>query len=244
MKIKLINPNTTQSMTDSIYNMAVRYADADTEITAVSPLTGPDSIECYVDEYLAVPGVIQEVIKGDKEENADAFIIACFGDPGLAAAREVTEKPVLGICESAITTAKFIAPYFSVVSVLDRSRKVTEDVVKAYGAESFCRSIRTTGLSVLEFGKNPEKGLKALAEQGRRAVEEDGAECILLGCAGFVDFVDRLREELGVPVLDGVMPAVKLAEALVKMNVRTSKANTWKAPEVKEIKGFNGIVDL
>ena len=59
MKIKLINPNTTQSMTDSIYNMAVRYADADTEITAVSPLTGPDSIECYVDEYLAVPGVIQ-----------------------------------------------------------------------------------------------------------------------------------------------------------------------------------------
>ena len=244
MKIKLINPNTTQSMTDSIYNMAVRYADADTEITAVSPLTGPDSIECYVDEYLAVPGVIQEVIKGDKEENADAFIIACFGDPGLAAAREVTEKPVLGICESAITTAKFIAPYFSVVSVLDRSRKVTEDVVKAYGAESFCRSIRTTGLSVLEFGKNPEKGLKALAEQGRRAVEEDGAECILLGCAGFVDFVDRLREELGVPVLDGVMPAVKLAEALVKMNVKNSKANTWKAPEVKEIKGFNGIVDL
>ena len=244
MKIKLINPNTTQSMTDSIYNMAVRYADADTEITAVSPLTGPDSIECYVDEYLAVPGVIQEVIKGDKEENADAFIIACFGDPGLAAAREVTEKPVLGICESAITTAKFIAPYFSVVSVLDRSRKVTEDVVKAYGAESFCRSIRTTGLSVLEFGKNPEKGLKALAEQGRRAVEEDGAECILLGCAGFVDFVDRLRDELGVPVLDGVMPAVKLAEALVKMNVKTSKANTWKAPEVKEIKGFNGIVDL
>ncbi len=244
MKIKLINPNTTQSMTDSIYNMAVRYADADTEITAVSPLTGPDSIECYVDEYLAVPGVIQEVIKGDKEENADAFIIACFGDPGLAAAREVTEKPVLGICESAITTAKFIAPYFSVVSVLDRSRKVTEDVVKAYGAESFCRSIRTTGLSVLEFGKNPEKGLKALAEQGRRAVEEDGAECILLGCAGFVDFVDRLREELRVPVLDGVMPAVKLAEALVKMNVKTSKANTWKAPEVKEIKGFNGIVDL
>ena len=244
MKIQLINPNTTQSMTDSIYNMAVRYADADTEITAVSPLTGPDSIECYVDEYLAVPGVIQEVIKGDKEENADAFIIACFGDPGLAAAREVTEKPVLGICESAITTAKFIAPYFSVVSVLDRSRKVTEDVVKAYGAESFCRSIRTTGLSVLEFGKNPEKGLKALAEQGRRAVEEDGAECILLGCAGFVDFVDRLREELRVPVLDGVMPAVKLAEALVKMNVKTSKANTWKAPEVKEIKGFNGIVDL
>lgn len=244
MKIKIINPNTTQSMTDSIYQMAVRYADPDTEITAVSPKTGPDSIECYVDEYLAVPGVIQEVIKGDRVEGADAFIIACFGDPGLAAAREVTDKLVLGICESAIATAKFIAPYFSVVSVLDRSRKVTEDVVKAYGAESFCRSIRTTGLSVLDFGRDPAKGLAALAEQGRRAVAEDGAECILLGCAGFVDFVDALREELGVPVLDGVMPAVKLAEALVKMGAKTSKANTWKAPEAKTFKGFDGSVDL
>lgn len=101
MKIKIINPNTTQSMTDSIYSMAARYADPGTEIIVVSPKTGPDSIECYVDEYLAVPGVIQEVIKGDREEGADAFIIACFGDPGLAAAREVTDKPVLGICESA-----------------------------------------------------------------------------------------------------------------------------------------------
>ena len=142
MKIKLINPNTTQSMTDSICRMAVRYADPGTDITAVSPKTGPDSIECYVDEYLAVPGVIQEVIKGDRLEDMDAFIIACFGDPGLSAAREVTDKPVLGICEAAIAAAKFIAPYFSVVSVLDRSRKVTEDVVKAYGAESKAITVR------------------------------------------------------------------------------------------------------
>ena len=170
MKIKIINPNTTQSMTDSIYDAALRSADPETEILAVSPKTGPDSIECYVDEYLSVPGVLQEIIKGDREEKADAFIIACFGDPGLSAAREITDKPVLGICESAITAAKFIAPYFSIVSVLERSRKVTEDIVKAYGAESFCRSIRSTGLSVLDFGKHPEKGLAALADQSRIAV--------------------------------------------------------------------------
>lgn len=87
-------------------------------------------------------------------------------------------------------------------------------------------------------------GLAALAQQGRKAVEEDGAECILLGCAGFVDFVDSLKEELGVPVLDGVMPAIKLAEAYVKMGVKTSKANTFAYPETKEIKGFDGILDL
>ena len=143
MKIKIINPNTTLSMTESVELVAKRAARPDTEVWAVSPKTGPASIECYVDEYLAIPGVLKEVIKGDREEGADAFIIACFGDPGLQAAREVTDKPVLGIAESAITAAKFIAPYFSIVSVLDRSAKVTEDVVANYGAEKFCRSKRS-----------------------------------------------------------------------------------------------------
>ena len=227
MKIKIINPNTTQSMTESIENLARRVARSDTQVWAVTPASGPDSIECYVDEYLAVPGVLKEVIRGDREEGADAFIIACFGDPGLQAAREVTSKPVLGICESAIAAAKFIAPYFSIVSVLDRSRKVTEDVVSNYGAEKFCRSIRSTGLSVLEF-----------AYQGKLAVQQDGAECILLGCAGFVDFVEDLSAQLGVPVLDGVMPAVKFAEAMVDMGLRTSKVSTWGFPEQKNIVGF------
>ena len=209
MKIKIINPNTTQSMTESIENLARRVARSDTQVWAVTPASGPDSIECYVDEYLAVPGVLKEVIRGDREEGADAFIIACFGDPGLQAAREVTSKPVLGICESAIAAAKFIAPYFSIVSVLDRSRKVTEDVVSNYGAEKFCRSIRSTGLSVLEFGRDPKKGLEALAYQGKLAVQQDG-----------------------------VMPAVKFAEAMVDMGLRTSKVSTWGFPEQKNIVGF------
>ena len=99
-------------------------------------------------------------------------------------------------------------------------------------------SIRSTGLSVLEFGRDPKKGLEALAYQGKLAVQQDGAECILLGCAGFVDFVEDLSAQLGVPVLDGVMPAVKFAEAMVDMGLRTSKVSTWGFPEQKNIVGF------
>ena len=244
MKIKIINPNTTLSVTDAVRKTAMSVCGSDTEIIAVSPKTGPESIECYVDEYLAIPGVLEEVRKGDREESADAFIIACFGDPGLQAAREITDKPVLGIAESAIAAAKFIAPYFSIVSVLDRSKKVTADLVESYGAEKFCRSIRSTGMSVLEFGGNHKKGLLALEEQSRRAVEEDGAECILLGCAGFVDFADELRKKLGVPVLDGVVPSVKFAEALVGMKLKTSKLNTFKPPESKLITGYENIINI
>ena len=183
MKIMLINPNTTQYMTDSILECAKRCANADTELYAVSAGFGVNSIECYVDEYLAAPAVMQAIMRGEKE-GMDAYIISCFGDPGLQAARELTDKPVLGIAESAITAAKFLAPYFSIVSVLDRSVKVTADVVSNYGATQFCRSIRSTGLSVLDFGADPERGLTALAKQSKLAVEEDKAECILLGCAG------------------------------------------------------------
>lgn len=238
IKIKVINPNTTLSMTKSIEMCAKKYANKDTIIYAVSPDIGVNSIECYVDEYLAIPGVLKEIAKGE-EEGADAYVIACFGDPGLQAAREITDKPVVGIAEAAIATAKMISPNFSIISVLDRSKKITEDVVRNYGAKEFCKSIRSTGLSVLDFGTNIEKGLKALTEQSIIAVRDDGAECILLGCAGFVDFVEELKNSLGVPVLDGVMPAVKFAEALVNMNLKTSKINTWNFPEEKDYVGYN-----
>ena len=238
MKIMLINPNTTQYMTDSILECAKKFARPDTELFAVTSSFGVSSVECYVDEYLAIPAVLKEVMKGEKM-GMDAYIISCFGDPGLQAAREITEKPVLGIAESAITAAKFLAPNFSIVSVLDRGLKVTADVVNNYGANPFCRSIRSTGLSVLDFGRDPQRGLAALAEQSRLAVKDDKAECILLGCAGFVDFVDALNKELGVPVLDGVSPAVKFAEALVEMGVKTSKINTWTQPEKKLYMGYD-----
>lgn len=242
MKIKIINPNTTLSMTEDIEKIAKKYARKDCEVYAVSPKTGVASIESYYDEYLCVPGVLEEVIKGDRVEKADAFIIACFGDPGLYACREVTKKPVIGIGEAAIAMAKVIAPYFSIVSVLDRSIKLSEDLLHNNGAERFCKSIRFTGLSVLDFDKDPEKGMAALAEQAKKAVTIDGAECILLGCAGFVQFVEKLREELGVPVLDGVVPAVKLAEAIVDFGLETSKVSTWAFPEKKEIAGYPNVL--
>ena len=87
MKIKIINPNTTWTMTEDISVAGKKFARPDTEVYAVSPSTGPESIESMYDEYLAVPGVLSEIIKGDREEHADAFIIACFGDPGLLAAK-------------------------------------------------------------------------------------------------------------------------------------------------------------
>ena len=242
MKIKIINPNTTLSMTNSIAKAAKVYARADTEIYAVSPPTGPDSIESMYDEYLSIPGVISEVLKGDRDEHADAFIIACFGDPGILACREVTDKPVIGIAQAGYTLAKMIAPNFSVVYVLDRSETVVRNSLRLARAEHACKSLRSCGLGVLDFEKDPDIGMKTLALQSRKCVEEDGAECVVLGCAGFAQFAERLNSELSVPVIDGIIPAVKFAEALVDMGVKTSKKNLWSFPDRKTILGFDDLM--
>ena len=108
-------------------------------------------------------------------------------------------------------------------------------------AQKFCKSIRATNLGVLEFESNPAEGLQALAYQAKEAVEKDGAEAIILGCAGFVDFAADLRKVLGVPVIDGVIPAIKFAEALVSMGWSTCKTNSWNYPEIKKYFGYQNI---
>lgn len=244
MILKIINPNMTESMTASIARCAQKNAEQTTTLLCESAAFGVDSIECFTDEYLSVPAILRAIAKGDREQNVDAYIIACFDDPGLNAAREFTEKPVIGIAEAAMTAARFIAPSFSIVSILDRSRKMTEELVRRNAAQSFCRSIRTTGLGVLEFERNTVKGIEALAFQAEKAVEEDGAECILLGCAGFAGFAEELGKQLGVPVIDGVTAAVKFAEALTVMGLKTSKICSWKEPEPKKYSGYENFENL
>lgn len=240
MKIKIINPNTTLRMTREVEEAAKQYAAAGTEVYAVSPSTGPDSVEGLYDEAMAVPGVISEIIKGDREEGADAFIIACFGDPGLEAAREVTDKPVVGIAQAAITAARLMAPNFSVLYVLDRSQKIIENVLQLHNAEKECCSIRSIGLGVLE-SEDKEKLLAALMEKGELCVKEDGAECILLGCAGYVQFAEIMTEKLGVLVLDGVVPAVKLCEAMAGIGAHIPKKTLCSYPDKGKVKGFEEL---
>jgi len=240
MKIKIINPNTSMAMTKEVEEIAKKCAAEGTEVYAVSPPTGPASVESLYDEALAVPGVISEVIKGDREENADAFIIACFGDPGLEAAKEVTDKPVIGIAQAAITMARLMAPNFSVIYSDDHSKKLIQNMIALHNAEKECASIRAVGLGVLE-AEDKEKCSVALMKAARACAEEDKAECILLGCAGYVGYAEQMKSELGVLVMDGVVPAVKLCEAAVAMGVKTPKKTLYGYPTEGVISGFDEL---
>ena len=243
MKIKIINPNTCLEMTRSIEETARGCARPDTEMVVVSPRRGPISVEDFYDEALATVGVIEEVKIGAKE-NFDGFIIACFGDPGLYASRELTESPVIGVAEASFYMACMLGYKFSILSVLDRFTAYREALLRKYGVESRCASIRCTNVPVLDFERDREKARDALLKAGKQAVEEDGAEVICLGCAVMVGLDRELERALGIPVIDPVVAAVKMIEGIIECGKKTSKIRTFRPPETKEIKGFPKTLDL
>ena len=238
MKIQVINPNTTPDMTKDISESAHYFSRPGTEIACVNPERGPESIEGFYDEAMAVPGLIEELLKSEARGNVDAYVVACFGDPGLGALRELTDKPVVGIAESAMMLASFVAAKFSIVTIMPRIRVMLEELVRRTGAEHRLASIRTPDLAVLDFARDFAGCKKTLIAEAQDTVERDGAEAIILGCAGMAGFATEVEKAVRVPVFDPVASAVKVAEALVDMGMHTSKRRTFQPPEKKELKGM------
>lgn len=231
MRIKVINPNTTASMTAMIDRCARGAAGPGTSIDTVNPVSGPVSIESHYDEALAVPGVLREVAAGEAE-GYDGYVIACFGDPGLFAAREVAAGPVVGIAEAAMRTAGYLARRFSVVTTLERTVGHAWDIARAHGVERACAGIRACEVPVVDLEADPA-AYAAIRAQAHDALTGESAEAIVLGCAGMADLRGRLQVDLGVPVIDGVSAAVAQVDALARLGLRTSKRGEFAAPPAK-----------
>ncbi|MDQ0561333.1 allantoin racemase [Rhizobium mesoamericanum] len=234
MRILLVNPNTTASMTEKAAVAARAVMAAGTEIVAATSRMGPASIEGHYDGALAVPGLLNEL----KERTGayDAAIIACFDDTGLEAARSLVDVPVVGLCESAVATAGFLAQRFTVVTTLERSRVLIDNLVRRYGMGGRVK-VRASDIPVLELEDPASGAIGKLRAEIERALFEDGAEAIVLGCAGMTDLARELQDIYGVPVVDGVAAAVKQAEALVSLGLSTSKRGSYASPLAKPFAG-------
>ncbi|MBB3461943.1 aspartate/glutamate racemase family protein [Rhizobium sp. BK377] len=235
MRILIVNPNTTASMTEKAATAARAVAAAGTEIVAATSRMGPVSIEGHYDGALAIPGLLME-LKERQEAGYDAAIVACFDDTGLDAARTFADVPVLGLCESAVATAGFLAQRFTVVTTLERSRVLIDNLVRRYGMGSRAK-VRASDIPVLELEDEASGAIGKLKAEIERALSEDGAEAIVLGCAGMTDLARELQEHYGVPVIDGVAAAVKQAEALVSLGLSTSKRGSYASPLPKHFMG-------
>ena len=233
MIVKVVNPNTTESMTRLIEASARSAAGPDTKVVAATSRMGPASIESHYDEALSVPGLLAEITGG---EQADAFVIACFGDPGLDAARETASGPVVGIAEAGMRAATYLSRSFSVVTTLARTVGRAEELVDRYGVRPYCRTVRACDIPVLELETDPDARAKIVREC-RAAMNEDGAEAIVLGCAGMADLCASLRGELGIPVIDGVAAAVAAVEGLLRLGLTTTRRSEYAPPPPKAYSG-------
>lgn len=236
MLIKIINPNTSASMTKIIGECARTVVNGDTRIIATQPRMGPASIESHYDEALSVPGLLDEIARGEAEK-VDGYVIACFGDPGLFAARELARGPVIGIAEAAMHTASFLGRGFSVVTTLRRTAGRAWDLAEQYDMKRFCRNVRACDVAVLELESDPAaRGL--IVEQCLLALRDDGADSIVLGCAGMADLCADISAEIGAPVIDGVTAATLQVQSLIRLGVTTNKQGEFSRPLPKQYIGL------
>jgi allantoin racemase len=214
IRLLFINPNSTARMTETIAEAARAVAAPDVEILARTNHAGPPSIQGEADGAAAVPGLLAEIAAAtsDARDAPDAIIIACFDDTGLAEARAAAPCPVIGIGQAAYHAAELLGKPYSVVTTLAVSVPILEANLATYGL-AHCRRVRASNVPVLAIDGAEE----TISAEVGRAKAEDGAETIVLGCAGMADLPAALATEHGIAVIDGVAAACGLARTLVTL---------------------------
>jgi allantoin racemase len=236
MKILVVNVNTTASITETIRASAQSVAAPQTEIIGLTPTIGAESVEGNFESYLAAVAVMNAVVGYDGD--FDAVIQAGYGEHGREGLQELLDVPVVDITEAAAHVACLIGHRYSVVTTLDRTLPLIEDRLLLAGLNTRCASVRSSGLSVLQLEEDQAAAVSAIVAEAEKAVQHDKAEVICLGCGGMAGLDSAVRRATGVPVVDGVTAAVKLAESLVDLGLSTSKVRTYAPPRHKQVSGW------
>jgi allantoin racemase len=215
MRVLVVNPNSSAAVTAGI--------DA-----AVEPLrvAGGPAIECVslkegppgIETQAHVESVVQPLARlvASRDNDCDAFVVACFSDPGLYAAREATKKPVLGIAECGMLTALTLGERFGIIAILKRSVPRHLRYVGARGLEARFAGDRPLGLGVAELSDDT-RTLARMIEVGKTLRDQDGADVLVMGCAGMARYRDRLQAEIGIPVVEPTQAATGMALARVRL---------------------------
>jgi len=231
-RILAINPIVSDRFEEFDKDFFNRNAHPLFEVDVVNLTYGPASIESHYDDSLAAPFVVQKILDAEKR-GFKAAIINCFMDPGLDAAREVASIPVVGAGESAICLALLVGDKFSIIDPGPAryiSRNPTKQV-RAMGVESRFVSSRGAGIPVLEIDRDLDTTTRRISDEALKAVKEDGADTIVLGCTGFAGLAPKVQALINAPVIDPALAALKTAETLCQLNLHQSKIAFPNPPE-------------
>jgi len=225
----VINPNSSEEMTASIRAVLDRIKREETVLDVVRTPGAPPAIQSATDIAISTPPML-EIVRRANQEGYDAIVIACFSDPGLEAAREISEILVMGIQETTLHIAAMLGHKYTILTPLRKRIASKEQDVRRFKAETAMASVRALGMTVPETEAYPDRTKARIIEIARQARDEDGAEVVILGCAGMVGYAEAVEKELGIIVLDPTTVTFKVCEGLVEAGVRHCKQGLYALP--------------
>lgn len=236
MRILLLNPNTTEAITQRLLAAAQAVAAPGTEIL---PLTAPRGVPYIASRAEAqIGGAIALEMLAEQHDKVDAAVIAAFGDPGLMGARELFDIPVIGMAEAAMLTACMLGKRFAIVTFARALGPWYEECVAMHGLEGRCAGIRMLDEGFADIADVQEEKEAVIVELARRAVVEDEADCVILAGAPLAGLAAKVAERISVPVVDQMGAALKQAEALVALKPRKASAGSFRRPPAKSTQGL------
>jgi allantoin racemase len=236
-EILLINPNTTQSITDLVLRTAKGFASEGTTLRAVTGAFGPRYIASRVGYAIAGHAAV-DAFANDRAHK-DAVVLACFGDPGLEALKEIAGVPVVGMADASILQACALSRRFSIVTGGERWKPMLEEFVASHGLAQRLASVRTVAPTGADIARDPDAALSLLVQGCNACVTEDGADVVILGGAGLAGLVPKLERSVEVPLLDGVACAIAMAEALARQNPVKATRGPFAVPAPVETTGLS-----
>lgn len=230
MKILIVNPNSSEAVSEVIMRSARKKAKPTTELFLLTNPSGTKYIDCAFGDYMSTHSHLKACLDKVKELKPDAVVLAGFGNVGVNALKEVLDIPVVSISEASMAVACLLGHKFSTITMLKQFIPYQEDLVRFYGFESKCASVRAINTSGDRAASEREATLAALKEEVFRIAKEDHAEVIILAGAGLCGYEDELSKSVGLPVLDPVGVGIKVAEMMVEADLRHSKVRKFAFP--------------
>lgn len=236
MKLLIVNPNISQSVTELIASEAQRSAAPNTELTLRTAAFGVAYIETRVEAAIGAYATLTAL--AEHHAGHDAAVVAAFGDPGLDAAREMLPIPVVGLTESALMSAAMLGGRIGIVAISRRIEAWYRETVDRYGMASRLAGIRCLDEPLRDIGAVQEDKGERLVALCETAVREDGADVLIIAGAPLAGLARQVADRIPVPTVDGVSCAVRQAELLARLAPRRAEAGSYAMPPTKPCRGL------
>ena len=240
MRLLCINPNTTTSVTDLVVATARRSVPAGVAVTGVTGRFGPRYIASRAAAAVAGHAALELLARHGAD--ADVVLLACFGDPGLEALKELSPVPVVGLAEAASHAACMVARRFGIVTGGERWGPMLEEFVAAQGLSGRLAGVRTVAPTGAAIAQDPDSALAMLAATCREAVEQDGAGAVILAGAGLAGLAGRIAGSVPVPVICSVEAGVRMALAVGGLGLRKPAGGPYALPPPVETVELDAVL--